>query len=128
MRLREWRVYRIPSSLFSVTNEDISKLKFVAQYNLERSPPKDGTPACVQQNKYRGWWARFSIVNYETEPGTKVDGYQQIKLLKGLSVLARKIRKSVTGINAVIVYGHNQQLQDSHSVEVGDDIVSYRKV
>jgi len=48
--------------------------------------------------------------------------------LKGLSVLARKTRKSVTGINAVIVYGHNQQLQDSHSVEVGDDIVSYRKV
>jgi hypothetical protein len=47
MRLREWRVYRIPSSLFSVTNEDISKLKFVAQYNLERSPPKDGTLARV---------------------------------------------------------------------------------
>ncbi|CAF4658577.1 unnamed protein product, partial [Rotaria sp. Silwood1] len=131
MKLCEWKVYKLPSSLLNLTNEDVAKAKFVAQYNLERSHSEDGTPTYMFGRTDIEDYGHVSIANYGTKPGPEIDGYYRMKLLvikdlkslKGLPVLARTIRNQKTGISTVIVYGFNRRLRDSLGLEVDSDML-----
>ncbi|CAF4865844.1 unnamed protein product, partial [Rotaria sp. Silwood2] len=130
MKLREWKVYKLLSSLCNRTTEDIPELKFVAQYNLEKSQFEDGRPTYMFGRTNMEDGEHVSIVNYEIKPGPEFDGYYQMKLLvikdlkslKGLPVLARTIRDRETGINTVIVYGLTRRLRDSFGLETHKDM------
>lgn len=57
MKLFQWEVYKLPSStLFELTDEDKSRMKLVAQYNLEKSQYDDDT-----------------VTNYDTETGQLIE-------------------------------------------------------
>ncbi|CAF3299040.1 unnamed protein product [Rotaria socialis] len=131
MKLCEWRVFKFPSLSLNIANQDTSKLKFVAQYNLERSQFDDDTPTYVFGRTNIEDHGYVSIVNYGTQPGPNVDGYYQmkllviedLKLLKGLPVLARTIRNRETGIETLISYGHTRRLQNNLGIEVNSDML-----
>lgn len=131
MKLFEWKVYKLPSLLSRIGIEDIQNLEFVAQYNLERSQSADGTPTHVFGRTNIEDAGHVSIVNYGTEPGPTVDGYyhmkllviEDLKLLKGLPILARTIRNPEIGIDTVIFYGHSRQIEDGLGYAVVDAVL-----
>ncbi|CAF3497352.1 unnamed protein product, partial [Rotaria sp. Silwood2] len=130
MKLREWKVYKLPSSAFNLTYGDAEKLTFVAQYNLERSQSEDGTSTHVFGRTDIEDGGHVSIANYMTMPGPQIDGYYEMKLLviedlkslNGLPVLTRTIRSWKVGIDAVIVYGHKRQYLKILGLKVNNDM------
>ena len=131
MKLFEWKVYKL-SDLSSdlIDDEDFENIPFVAQYNLEKSQSDDGTPTYMFGRTDIEDRGHVSLVNYGTKPGPGFDGYYRMKLLviqdlislKGLPVLARTIRNFQTGIDIVIVYGHQRRLRDDLGIKVDDDV------
>lgn len=141
MKLCQWEVYKLlsPTSV-ELTDEDKAKMKFIAQYNLEKSQSEDGIPTYVFGRTDVDDYGHVSIVNYGTNPGPELDGYYQMKLLvikdlkslKGLPVIARTIRDFNAGIHTVIIYGLHRRLRDSLGLETDnnewyddDEVITY---
>ncbi|UJR12254.1 hypothetical protein I4U23_016431 [Adineta vaga] len=131
MKLCEWKVYKLESSLHDLNIENLGKLKIISYYNLEKSQRKDGTPTYVFGRTDMEDGTHVSLVIYGTKPGPEIDGYYQMKLLvikdlqllKGLPVVAKTIRNPENGINTVIVPGFTRQIQDHLGIEVDNDIL-----